>query len=62
MSHPVNDMIADNAIDHVANMPKPELMKMLKDNKVILAPGEDPVDVGIEIYYTELMERPGPHG
>lgn len=62
MSHPVNDMIADQAIDTVADWTLRQVLNYLRENKIVLANGEDPVDVAIEVYHTELCERPGPYG
>ena len=67
MSHSVNDQIADVAIDMVAAMGDSKVIRQLAD----LAPGalflpsldmDAKRDMLVDIFYKQLMDRPGPHG
>lgn len=67
MSHLVNDQIADTAVDMVADMSDSKVVRQLAD----LAPGalflpsldmDAKRDMLVDIYFQQLMDRPGPHG
>ena len=65
MSHFSKDIIADNAIDHVANMPISQVASLLKANSFYFHPSENEDsmrDAAIDIVFQELMERPGQAG
>ena len=64
MSHFSTDIIADNAIDHVANMSDNDVNKALFDagKKVLPADMDAKRDILIDIVFDDLMDRPGPHG
>ena len=63
MSHFSTDIIADNAIDHVANMSDNDVNKALFDagKKVLPADMDAKRDILIDIVFDDLMDRPGPH-
>ena len=64
MSHFSTDIIADNAIDHVANMSDNDVNKALFDagKKVLPADMDAKRDILIDIVFDDLMDSPGPHG
>ena len=64
MSHFSTDIIADKAIDHVANMSDNDVNKALFDagKKVLPADMDAKRDILIDIVFDDLMDRPGPHG
>ena len=64
MSHWVNDQIADNAIDTVANMSDFDVKKALFDagKRVLPADMDAKRDILIDIVFDKMMSRPGPHG
>ena len=69
MSHWVNDRIADDAIDTVANMSDNQvsqrLLKVGKGTQFLVGPLADmdkARDVLIDLVFDDLMSRPGPHG
>jgi len=69
MSHFSTDIIADQAIDTVANMPFKDVSKALlkagKGTQFLAGPlqNQDKArDVLIDIVFQDLMDRPGPHG
>ena len=64
MSHPVNDMIADQVIDQVASLQDHQVNGALIARGI---PGFLIVDDGVrdklaDLLLLEAMERPGPHG
>ena len=64
MSHPVNDMIADQVIDQVASLKDHQVNSKLMEFGV---PGQFVVtdemrDRLADLLFQEAMERPGPHG
>ena len=64
MSHPVNDMIADQVIDQVAELHDHQVNDALMERGI---PGEFVVTEGMrdklaDLLLQEAMERPGPHG
>lgn len=64
MSHWVNDQIADQAIDTVANMSDFDVKKALFDagRKVLPADMDAKRDILVDIVFDKMMSRPGPHG
>jgi len=64
MSHFSTDIIADNAIDHVANMSDRDVLKALFDagKKVLPADMDAKRDILIDLTFADMMDRPGPHG
>ena len=69
MSHFSTDIIADQAIDTVANMPMSKVTRMLlqrgKGTQFLAGPLQDQDkarDVLIDIVFQDLMDRPGPCG
>ena len=77
MSHPVNDMIVDQAIDEavskVQNMSfvavKDALLQRGRGTQFLAGPLEDQdkardalIDLLAEDFFQDAMERPGPHG
>tara|TARA_R100000458_G_scaffold54404_1_gene57459 strand:- start:444 stop:638 length:195 start_codon:yes stop_codon:yes gene_type:complete len=64
MSHWVNDQIADNAIDTVANMSDNDVKKDLfnRGKKVLPKDMDAKRDILIDLVFDDLMSRPGPHG
>ena len=69
MSHWVNDRIADNAIDTVANMSDNQvsqiLLKVGKGTQFLVGPLADmdkARDILIDLVFDDLMSIPGPHG
>ena len=68
MSHFSKDLIADQVIDQVSNMPIAEvaqaLLKAGKGTQFLVGPLADhdkARDQLIDIMFEEAMERPGPH-
>tara|TARA_B100000131_G_scaffold87783_1_gene84643 strand:- start:3035 stop:3265 length:231 start_codon:yes stop_codon:yes gene_type:complete len=76
MSHPVNDQIADDAIDQVAAMSDHQVLNSLFEDHGIATPisgkmvNQDDLailmdakrDQLTDLVYQDLIERPGPHG
>ena len=74
MSHPINDMIVDNAIDTVAAMSDTKVIKNLVDRGILVDKPtsfrkwfygrsiEDLRDMLTDMVCDDLMSRPGPHG
>ncbi len=64
MSHFINDQIADNAIDTVANMSDHDVKKALfnRGKKVLPKDMDAKRDILIDLVFDDLMSRPGPHG
>ena len=64
MSHWVNDRIADDAIDTVANMSDNDVKKDLfnRGKRVLPKDIDAKRDILIDLVFDDLMSRPGPHG
>tara|TARA_B100000927_G_scaffold128999_1_gene103902 strand:+ start:943 stop:1137 length:195 start_codon:yes stop_codon:yes gene_type:complete len=64
MSHFSKDIIADNAIDHVANMSDKDVLKALFDagKRVLPADMDAKRDILIDIVFADMWDRPGPCG
>ncbi len=69
MSHFSTDLIADQAIDQVSNMPFSAVSRALlqrgKGTQFLVGPLADKDkarDVLIDLVFQDLMDRPGPHG
>tara|TARA_Y100000356_G_C11115492_1_gene211934 strand:+ start:321 stop:551 length:231 start_codon:yes stop_codon:yes gene_type:complete len=64
MSHFSTDLIADQAIDTVANMSDHDVKKALFNaGKRVLPKDMDAKrDILVDIVFGDLMDRPGPHG
>ena len=64
MSHFSKDIIADNAIDHVANMSDKDVLKALFDagKRVLPADMDAKRDILIDIAFADMWDRPGPCG
>ncbi len=64
MSHFSKDIIADQAIDHVCNMPIAQVRSQLSSHNVNHFILSDDVarDKLIDIVFQDMMDRPGPHG
>ena len=64
MSHPVNDMIADQVVDQVASLKdhqvNSELMRLGVAGQFIVT--DEMRDQLADLLFQEAMERPGPHG
>ena len=64
MSHPVNDMIADQVIDQVASLQdhqvNSELMRLGVPGQFVVT--DEMRDRLADLLFQEAMERPGPHG
>tara|TARA_B100000131_G_C17894043_1_gene523581 strand:- start:267 stop:491 length:225 start_codon:yes stop_codon:yes gene_type:complete len=74
MSHPINDMIADDAIDTVAAMSDTKVLASLIDRGILVdkptsfrkwfygRSSDDLRDILTDMVCDDLMSRPGPHG
>ena len=67
MSHWSKDIIADNAIDHVANMSDRDVLNALATaGKVDVIRSTTDMDtkrdVLIDMVFDDMMDRPGPYG
>ena len=66
MSHPVNDMIADEAIQIFDSMSEDDQLEAMRgwrwDFKSSKNPKYQRECFAINKIYEELIERPGPHG
>lgn len=74
MSHPINDMIADDAIDTVAAMSDTKVIKNLVDRGILVDKPtsfrkwfygrsiDDLRDILTDMVCDDLMSRPGPMG
>ena len=64
MSHFSTDIIADQAIDQVANMPISQVRDQLISHNVnhFILVDDVARDKLIDIVFQQLMDRPGPHG
>ncbi len=64
MSHFSTDIIADQAIDQVANMPISQVRDQLIAHNVnhFILVDDVARDKLIDIVFQQLMDRPGPHG
>ena len=64
MSHPVNDMIADQVIDQVASLQdhqvNSELMRLGVPGQFVVT--DEMRDRLADLLFQEAMESPGPHG
>ena len=64
MSHFSTDIIADQAIDHVANMPIAKVRDQLTSHNVnhFILTDDVAIDKSIDIVFDQLVDRPGPCG
>ena len=64
MSHWSTDIIADQAIDHVANMPIAKVRDQLTSHNVnhFILTDDVAIDKLIDIVFDQLVDRPGPCG